>query len=77
MKDDAEVIALKQELNDAIAQMKADQEKQIDCKLAEVCADMAEPPKVKMSTKKSLKGHINKVNSVHYTADSRLAMSMI
>jgi guanine nucleotide-binding protein subunit beta, other len=70
-KDDAETTALKKELNDLIAQIKAEQEKQADCKLAENCADMGDPPKVRMSTKKMLKGHINKVNSVHYSADSR------
>ena len=32
---------------------------------------MADAPKVKLSTKKLLKGHINKVNSVHYSGDSR------
>jgi guanine nucleotide-binding protein subunit beta, other len=70
-KDDAETTALKQELNDLIASIKAEQEKQADCKLAEVSGDMADPPKCKLSTKKMLKGHINKVNSVHYAADSR------
>jgi guanine nucleotide-binding protein subunit beta, other len=71
VKDDAETTALKQELNDLIAQIKGEQEKQADCKLGEKCADMTDPPKCKLSTKKMLKGHINKVNSVHYTADSR------
>lgn len=75
VKDDAETVALKQELNDKIAQIKAEQEKQVDCQLAEKCGDMADPPKCKLSTRKSLKGHINKVNSVHYTADSRFRKS--
>ena len=42
-----------------------------DCTLAEKCSDMADVPRVRMSTKKYLKGHINKVNSVHYAGDSR------
>lgn len=71
VKDDSEMTALKQELNDLIAQIKGEQEKQSDCKLAEKCADMGDVPKCKLSTKKMLKGHINKVNSVHYCADSR------
>lgn len=71
VKDDAEMTELKAELNELIAQMKAEQEKQVDCKLAEKCADMTDPPKCKLSTRKMLKGHINKVNSVHYTSDSR------
>lgn len=76
VKDDAEMVALKQELNDLIASIKAEQEKQADCKLAETCADMADVPKLKMSTKKSLKGHINKVNSVHFASDSRYGFSL-
>jgi guanine nucleotide-binding protein subunit beta, other len=71
VKDDAETTALKTELNELIAQIKAEQEKQSDCKLSEKCGDMSDPPKVRMSIKKSLKGHINKVNSVHYAGDSR------
>lgn len=71
VKDDPETAALKKELNDLIAQIKGEQEKQADCKLAEKCGDMGDPPKCKLITKKSLKGHINKVNSVHYASDSR------
>lgn len=71
VKDDAETTALKQELQDLIAQIKGEQEKQVDCKLAEKCADMGDVPKCKLTTKKMLKGHINKVNSVHYAGDSR------
>lgn len=36
-----------------------------------MCSGVADAPKVKLSTKKLLKGHINKVNSVHYSGDSR------
>lgn len=71
VKDDAEIIALKEELNQLISEIKKEHAKLADCKLSEVCADMMDPPKCKLSTKKMLKGHINKVNSVHYTADSR------
>lgn len=71
VKDDAETTALKQELNDLIAKIKEEHQKQADCKLSEICADMSDVPKLKLSTKKLLKGHINKVNSVHYAADSR------
>jgi hypothetical protein len=38
----------------------------------DICGDMATAPKVRLSTKKLLKGHINKVNSVHFSGDSRL-----
>lgn len=42
-----------------------------DCKLTEKTADMADIPKIRWACKKSLKGHINKVNSVHFSGDSR------
>ncbi|VVD05161.1 unnamed protein product [Leptidea sinapis] len=32
---------------------------------------MGDIPKIRLVVKKSLKGHINKVNSVHYSGDSR------
>lgn len=51
--------------------LKEEQKKAADCTLAEKCEDLADSPKLKMTTKKSLKGHINKVNSVHYAEDSR------
>lgn len=48
-----------------------DQAKMVDKKMEDICADMGDAPKVRLSTKKLLKGHINKVNSVHYSGDSR------
>lgn len=42
-----------------------------DADLREKCSDMKESPKVRLSSKKILKGHINKVNSVHFAGDSR------
>lgn len=51
--------------------LKEEQKKAADCSLAEKCEDLADAPKIKMTTKKMLKGHINKVNSVHYADDSR------
>lgn len=47
------------------------QGKQADVTLESACSGVGDPPKVKLSTKKVLKGHINKVNSVHYSGDSR------
>ena len=70
-KDDAETVALKKELEDLINKCKEDQKKQQDTTLEEACSGAADAPKVKLSTKKLLKGHINKVNSVHYSGDSR------
>lgn len=48
-----------------------DQKKQQDTTLEQACSGVADAPKVKLSTKKLLKGHINKVNSVHFSGDSR------
>lgn len=75
-KDDAETIALKKELEDLINRCKEDQKKQQDTTLEETCSSVADAPKVKLSTKKLLKGHINKVNSVHYSGDSRSVLSI-
>ncbi|KAJ8972195.1 hypothetical protein NQ314_000293, partial [Rhamnusium bicolor] len=48
-----------------------EQKKQEDVTFESVCDDVTPAPKVKISTKKLLKGHLNKVNSVHYSGDSR------
>lgn len=42
-----------------------------DCTLADKTGDLAAIPKIRLQPKKLLKGHINKVNSVHYAGDSR------
>lgn len=70
-KDDPETAALRKELIEILDKIKEEQSKVADCKLGEKCGDMADPPKCRLSTKKLLKGHINKVNSVHYSGDSR------
>lgn len=51
-----------------------EQKKQQDTTLEQTCNGVADAPKVKLSTKKLLKGHINKVNSVHYSGDNRLVL---
>uniref|UniRef100_A0A336L3M1 CSON003820 protein n=1 Tax=Culicoides sonorensis TaxID=179676 RepID=A0A336L3M1_CULSO len=70
-KDDPETAAVRKELDDLIAKIKDDQSKVNDCTLQEKCGDMGDVPRIRLSTKKFLKGHINKVNSVHYSGDSR------
>lgn len=47
------------------------QKAQADCTLAEKCSDLSDIPKIRLQSKKVLKGHINKVNSVHFAGDSR------
>lgn len=54
-----------------ISSIKEEQKKVADCTITDKCGDVAGVPKVPLSTKRSLKGHINKVNSVHYSDDSR------
>lgn len=70
-KDDPETAALRKELEDIISKIKEDQSKQADTKLEETCADVGDAPRIRLTTKKLLKGHLNKVNSVHYAGDSR------
>lgn len=50
---------------------KEEQKKVADCVIADKCNDLAAVPKIRLSTQRMLKGHINKVNSVHYADDSR------
>lgn len=47
------------------------QSKVADCSLSDKCGDLGDAKKIALSSKKILKGHINKVNSVHYAGDSR------
>lgn len=56
---------------------KEEQKKVADCNIADKCGDLAAAPKVKLSTQRLLKGHINKVNSVHFSDDSRWLTSNI
>lgn len=54
--------------------LQEEQTKAADCKLEDKCSDLGDVPKVRLSTKRNLKGHINKVNSVHYAEDSRYTL---
>ena len=56
--------------------IKEEQKKQQDTTLEQVCGGVADAPKVRLSTKKMLKGHINKVNSVHFSGDSRSVLTL-
>lgn len=55
--------------------MKEEQKKVADCSISDKCGDLGGVPKINLSTKRNLKGHINKVNSVHYADDSRHCVS--
>lgn len=54
-----------------ILRLQEEQKKAADVSLEQAVADVAEAPKIRLTTKKLLKGHINKVNSVHYSGDNR------
>lgn len=68
---DPECDKLKAELDALVKSLKEEQEKVADAKLGEVCSDMANAPPNKLTCKRVLRGHINKVNCVHYSGDSR------
>ncbi|XP_073979595.1 guanine nucleotide-binding protein subunit beta-2 [Rhodnius prolixus] len=68
---DPETLKFKQELEELIKKCQEAQSKVADTKLEDACSGIAEAPKVRLSTKKLLKGHINKVTAVHYSGDSR------
>ncbi|XP_037719256.1 guanine nucleotide-binding protein subunit beta-2 [Drosophila subpulchrella] len=70
-KIDPETQKLYDEINGMIQKFKDDQKSKADCTLADKCGDMGDVPKIRLSSKKILKGHINKVNSVHFAGDSR------
>lgn len=70
-KIDPETQKLHDEINGMIQKFKDDQKAKADCTWQEKCGDMGDVPKLRLSSKKILKGHINKVNSVHFAGDSR------
>lgn len=70
-KDDPETAALRAELKQVYNKIREDQKSKADQTLESACGSLADAPKVRMSTKKFLKGHINKVNQVHFSGDNR------
>ncbi|XP_018332807.1 guanine nucleotide-binding protein subunit beta-2 [Agrilus planipennis] len=74
-KGDSETQALRKELEELYEKLKEAQQGAADVKLEETCSGVADAPKVKLTTKKLMKGHLNKVNSVHYSGDSRHCVS--
>ncbi|XP_042209104.1 guanine nucleotide-binding protein subunit beta-2-like [Homarus americanus] len=72
---DPEAEKLKKELQDAIAKVQEDQKTKADTTLSEKCGDMGEVSKIRAGCKRMCKGHLNKVNSVHFSGDSRHLVS--
>ncbi|XP_042886421.1 guanine nucleotide-binding protein G(I)/G(S)/G(T) subunit beta-1-like [Penaeus japonicus] len=52
-----------------------DQKSKADTGLSSACGDVGEAPKMRAVCKRMCKGHINKVNSVHFSGDSRHLVS--
>ncbi|KAF5281233.1 hypothetical protein FQA39_LY05119 [Lamprigera yunnana] len=70
-KADSETIQLQKELEELYKKLKEEQNKVADVTLESVCNGVGNVPKIKLTTKRMMKGHINKVNSVHYSGDSK------
>ncbi|KAK4880126.1 hypothetical protein RN001_008272 [Aquatica leii] len=70
-KVDPETAELRKELEQLYEKLKEEQKKVADATLESVCSGVADAPKVRLTTKRLMKGHINKVNSVHYSGDSK------
>ncbi|XP_050309270.1 guanine nucleotide-binding protein subunit beta-2 [Anthonomus grandis grandis] len=70
-KTDPEAVALRKELEELYKKLQEAQKQCADTTLESCCSAVSNAPSVKLSTKKLLKGHLNKVNSVHYSGDSR------
>lgn len=70
-KEDPEVTSLKKEIESLKNSIKSAQDSAKDSALDTVCGGVAEAPRLRLQTKRMLKGHIHKVNSVHYSGDSR------
>ncbi|XP_074599138.1 guanine nucleotide-binding protein subunit beta-2 [Brevipalpus obovatus] len=70
-----DLIDLEEELKNAIAELKDAQNKVKDKRIDEICGDMAPVVTVNLSQRRYLKGHLNKVNAVHYAGDSRHLVS--
>ncbi|KAK2718041.1 guanine nucleotide-binding protein subunit beta-2-like [Artemia franciscana] len=74
-KDDPEITKLKNELQSLIQKFQDAQKTAADTTLETVCGSMSDVPKIRMTTKKVLKGHINKVTCCDFAGDSRHVVS--
>nr|CAI5837068.1 unnamed protein product [Callosobruchus analis] len=70
-KTDHELMALRKEIEELYQKLQEAQKKQEDTTLEKACESVGPAPKVKLITRKLMKGHLNKVNSVHYSGDNR------
>ncbi|ODM90207.1 Guanine nucleotide-binding protein subunit beta-2 [Orchesella cincta] len=74
-KEDPAVTGLKKEIESLKQTLKSAQDAANDSTLENVCSGLNEVPRLRLQTKRLLKGHIHKVNSVHFSGDSRHCVS--
>jgi guanine nucleotide-binding protein subunit beta len=70
-KDDPEYISLKKEIEALTEQLKTTNDGNKDKTLEELTSELGDATRIKLSTKRQLKGHIHKVNAVDFAGDSR------
>jgi len=70
-KEDPETAALRKELQALVQKCKDAQKSVADTTLEEATAHVEELPRIRLITRRSLKGHINKVTCCHYSGDNR------
>ncbi|CAG9771303.1 unnamed protein product [Ceutorhynchus assimilis] len=70
-KVDPETQSLRKELEDLYKKIQESQQQCADTTLESACESAENVPPIKLVTRKMMKGHLNKVNSVHYSGDSR------
>jgi len=68
---DPEYVALQKEIDSLRDRITASQKAVRDAELDQVALSAPEVPKLKLQTKRNLKGHIHKVNGVAFAGDSR------
>ena len=75
-KDDPETKKLKQELHDLWTKIEEKQKEAADVEFGKEVVSVADTPHPRICCRKVLKGHINKVNAVDFSGDSRSALSI-
>ena len=70
-EEDTEAIALRQEIDTLKKKIIRAQEAVKDKSISDVCSGVGDVPKLRLRTKKTLNGHIHKVNAIHFADDSR------
>lgn len=72
-----EAASLMMEIELLTQSLKVAQESANDSTMSDICSGLSEVPKLRLQTKRLLKGHINKVNSIHFSGDSRFALKFL